>query len=144
MGGKKRAAVMTPEQRSESARKAVQARWSKLSAEQRSEFGRLRVMARWNRKNRGETQDDYARATPFRFEAESSESFGSPRSLMKLGAIAKNASDLSLKYSTLPAHDRLGRAQLLSEFRSEVAKFFKQRARLIELKLLPLRGLHSS
>jgi hypothetical protein len=32
-GGKKRAANMTPEQRSEAARKAVLARWSKLNSE---------------------------------------------------------------------------------------------------------------
>jgi hypothetical protein len=38
LGGPARAAAMTPEQRSESARKAVQARWEKVKATQ-SEAG---------------------------------------------------------------------------------------------------------
>ena len=39
-GGKARAANMTPEQRSESARKAVAARWAKAKARKRREAGK--------------------------------------------------------------------------------------------------------
>ena len=133
IGGKRRAAALTPEERSESARQAARVRWSRLSADQRSALGRLRVMARWNRKEKA-TVDDYSRATAIRVEVENSESSNSRQTIKRLGAIAKYASDLSLKYLGLPVHDRSGRAQLLSEFRFEVAEFFKQRARLLEDK----------
>jgi hypothetical protein len=46
IGGKKRAERMTPEQRSEAARKAVLARWAKLTSEQRRKVGRMMVEAR--------------------------------------------------------------------------------------------------
>lgn len=46
-GGPERAKRLTPEQRSESARKAVRARWDRLTPEQRSEIARKTVSARW-------------------------------------------------------------------------------------------------
>ena len=56
-GGKARAAKLTPEQRSEVARNAVQARWkkwsetgySKLTAQQRSDIARNAVRVRWQK-----------------------------------------------------------------------------------------------
>jgi len=50
----------------------------------------------------------------------------------KLGLIAKNASDLSIRCSLLSLNDRLGRIQLLAEFRCEVAEFFRVRAALLQ------------
>jgi hypothetical protein len=62
--------------------------------------------------------------------------------MVELGLIAKYASDLSLKCSELPLDDRLGRSQLLAEFHSAVAQFFKTRA-LLE-QTLPSRRQQST
>jgi hypothetical protein len=131
MGGRIRAALLTPEQRTESARKAAQARWARLSSDQRSAIGRSRVMARWQRRN-AEVRDQYRSAFRREFEVERAENFSQTESFIRLGAIARHASDLSLDYLDLPAHDRLARTQLLSEFRWAVSQFFKLRASLVE------------
>ena len=52
--------------------------------------------------------------------------------IAKLGLIAINASDLSIRCSLLPLNDRLGRTQLLAEFRWAVGEFFRIRVALLE------------
>jgi hypothetical protein len=52
-GGIKRMRMMTLEQQSAHARKAVRARWAKTSPEERSELARKAVQARWARAKEG-------------------------------------------------------------------------------------------
>ena len=59
--------------------------------------------------------------------------------IAELGCIANYASDLSLKCSDLPLNDRLGRTQLLAQFRSAVAEFFKMRAAALVEQTRPKR-----
>jgi hypothetical protein len=105
-----------------------------MSSEQRSEAGRSRVMARWERAKGGTVQKDLP--GPGRMQAAAGfvgviHQIGLD-SMIDLGLIAKYASDLSLKWSKLPLNDRLGRTQVLTEFRSIIAQFFKIRAALLE------------
>jgi hypothetical protein len=91
-------------------------------------------MARWERaKSRKITGDlpGPGRIQPEAGFEEVIDHFGSDP-IMRLGLIAKYASDLSLKCWELPRNDRLRRTQLLAEFRSVVAQFFKVRAAMLE------------
>jgi hypothetical protein len=105
-----------------------------MSSEQRSEAGRRRVMARWERAKAGTIQKDLP--GPDRMQAAAGfagviHQIGLDP-MIDLGLIAKYASDLSLKWSELPLNDRLGRTQVLTEFRCAVAQFFRARAALLE------------
>jgi hypothetical protein len=50
LGGKARARSLTPEERSQSARKAGKSRIHALSAEERAKIAKLAAQARWSKK----------------------------------------------------------------------------------------------
>jgi hypothetical protein len=124
IGGQRRAAKLTPEERSESAKVAARARWAKLTSEERSEIGRKRVMARWKRRGIPIAVEIGSKGPFPRFES------GSPQ---ELSAIARRAHYLSRTYSSLPPEDRLEKGQLLTEFDLVLAEFLKLQTLLLAL-----------
>ena len=52
-GGKARSRALTPKERSEAARKAVRARWSRTSRHERRAAARKAARARWSRAKKG-------------------------------------------------------------------------------------------
>jgi len=109
-------------------------RWANMTSEQRSEAGRRRVIARWKRAKGGTIQT----ALPNLGRMQAPTDFAGVihqiglDPMVNLGLIAKYASDLSLKWSGLPLNDHSGRTQVLTEFRSAVAQFFRARTALFK------------
>jgi hypothetical protein len=130
IGGYKRAAKLTPEQRRQSASNAARARWAKLSAEQRSEASRKMLMVRWSR-----VADEVSESLPISSQLNHRDEFlGAGRTtrdlVARLGAVTKAATSLSLQSLELPIQESIRRRLLLDEFRSAVSEFLEIRRQL--------------
>jgi hypothetical protein len=126
IGGKRRAAKLDLEQRSESAKQAARARWAKLSPAERSEASRRMANARWSKLK---TQHALGGELNVAETAPETAGIGSLPSdpTARLDTIIQLAGEIVEKSLALEPADSPARRKLILEFRSLVAEFFKVR-----------------